>query len=221
MDLTKSRDFFNPEKVTDTCHIIGCGSIGSNVAELLVRYGIKNLTLWDFDIVEPHNIANQLFFNDQIGERKTEALSNILLRINPDLKLTIKERYSDEILSGYVFLCVDSIEVRQQIVDNNMRNNSISTMVDFRTGLFQGQSYFADWKAKVNRENFRKSMDFTHEEAEINAPTTACGTSLGVSPVIKATAIAGICNFTNYINHYPTKSVVISNPYDFNILTLP
>ena len=55
MDLNKSREFFDPRKVKERCHVIGCGSIGGNVAELLVRYGIKKITIWDDDIVESHN----------------------------------------------------------------------------------------------------------------------------------------------------------------------
>ena len=35
MDLNKSREFFDPVKVNKRCHIIGCGAIGSSVAELL------------------------------------------------------------------------------------------------------------------------------------------------------------------------------------------
>ena len=70
MDLNKSLEFFDPAKVKEKCHVIGYGSIGSNVAELLVRYGITNLVLWDFDEVEPHNIANQIFTQADIGEKK-------------------------------------------------------------------------------------------------------------------------------------------------------
>lgn len=220
MDLTKSKDFFNPDKVKDVCHIIGCGSIGSNVAELLVRYGIKNIILWDYDRVESHNIANQLFYQDQIGTEKTKALAEILLRINPELNIVFKERYEGEMLQGHVFLCVDSMEVRQNIVDSNLDNRTVKTMTDFRTGLLEGQSYLANWSRKFNRINFRKTMNFTTEEAEKNTPTTACGTSLGVSPVVKATAIAGICNFTNFINEEETKSVIIVNPFNFSTESL-
>ena len=37
MNLVKSQDYFDPIKVTNRCHIIGCGSVGSTVAELLIR----------------------------------------------------------------------------------------------------------------------------------------------------------------------------------------
>ena len=67
--------------------IIGCGGLGSNVAAMLVRCGVKNLTLVDSDRVEESNLNRQLFFRDQIGMLKTEALAVTLRRIEPDLEL--------------------------------------------------------------------------------------------------------------------------------------
>jgi len=61
LNLAKSYDFFKPEEVKERIHIIGCGSVGSAVAELLARFGLTKLTLYDFDKVEPKNLANQLF----------------------------------------------------------------------------------------------------------------------------------------------------------------
>ena len=62
MNLIKSQDYFNPLNVTERCHIIGCGSVGSTIAELLARLGLTKISLYDFDTVSPHNLANQMFF---------------------------------------------------------------------------------------------------------------------------------------------------------------
>ena len=40
MDLSKSYEFFRPESVDGRIHIIGCGSVGSSLAELMVRSGL-------------------------------------------------------------------------------------------------------------------------------------------------------------------------------------
>lgn len=217
MNLNKSKEFFDPEKVKKTCHIIGCGSIGSNVAELLVRQGVEDITIWDMDTVEPHNIVNQLFNETHIGMPKTAALSKILYDINPKLKhtLKIKGKYTNETLSGFIFMCVDSVEVRQKIVDSNNFNKSIEVIFDFRTTLLQGQSYAANWSLTKDRKSLRESLDFTHEEAKENSPVSACGFELSVAPVVKMTAQMGICNFTNYINGNPLKHLMICEPYSF------
>jgi len=69
--------------------VVGCGGLGSNVAAMLLRSGVRNLTLIDFDAVDASNLNRQLFFADQIGRLKTEALAETLLRIDPDAHLTL------------------------------------------------------------------------------------------------------------------------------------
>lgn len=85
MDLSKSFEFFDPQKCGHRIHIIGCGAVGSTVAELLVRAGLTKISLYDSDIVEPHNIANQIYTEQDINIKKTYALQSNLLRINPEL----------------------------------------------------------------------------------------------------------------------------------------
>ncbi len=215
MDLNKSIEFFNPEKVKRKCHIIGCGAIGSNVAELLARQGVEDFVLWDEDIVEAHNIVNQLYTDDEINMPKTEALSNHLLKINPAIKIKTKQFYKNEILNGYVFSCVDSIKIRQNIVKANLNNTSIKALFDFRMTLLEGQHYAADWSNKTQKENLLKTMDFTDEEANKNTPVTACGFQMSVAPTVRIICAYGIANFTNFINEKPLKTFIQSDPYDF------
>ena len=73
MNLNKHKEFFNPEELEEEIHIIGCGSVGSTVAELLARYGLENFVLYDFDVVEPKNLNNQMFTRRDIGKNKAEA----------------------------------------------------------------------------------------------------------------------------------------------------
>ena len=67
--------------------IIGLGSGGSKVAEMLVRSGIVNLILIDHDIVETSNICRSDYSCFDIGLKKTEALTKRLLSINPLVKI--------------------------------------------------------------------------------------------------------------------------------------
>lgn len=217
MDLNKSLEFFDPRKVNGRCHVIGCGSIGSNVAEQLARYGIEDIVLYDFDIVEPHNIANQLFTEEDVSKEKTQALAELLYKINPKLKHTLKieGEYTDQILTDYVFMCVDSVEVRQHIVKQNLMNPLIKAIFDFRTTLHEGQCYFADWTKRADKQSLINSLNFTHEEALANTPVSACGFTLSVAPVVKMCALWGVANFTNLINEEETKHLILVQPYSF------
>ena len=71
--------------------VIGCGGLGSNAAMMLVRCGVGELTLIDFDVVEESNLNRQMFFRDQLGMPKTEALRETLLRINPSVALHVRQ----------------------------------------------------------------------------------------------------------------------------------
>jgi len=71
--------------------IIGCGGLGSNVAAMLVRSGVKELTLIDFDVVEESNLNRQMYFIDQLGEPKTSALATTLDRMARDLDLHLHQ----------------------------------------------------------------------------------------------------------------------------------
>jgi len=72
-----------------TVGIAGLGGLGSNCAACLVRSGFRKLILVDFDKVEHSNLNRQFYFLDQVGMLKTDSLKTNLLRINPDLDITL------------------------------------------------------------------------------------------------------------------------------------
>jgi sulfur carrier protein ThiS adenylyltransferase len=75
--------------------IAGAGGLGSNCAVALVRVGLGNIIMADFDIVSETNLNRQFFFRDQIGQRKVMALRDNLLRINPFLNIRIYDEILD------------------------------------------------------------------------------------------------------------------------------
>lgn len=221
MDLVKSQDFFNPLEVTERVHIIGCGSVGSTIAELLARLGITNISLYDFDTVSAHNIANQMFFNEDIKRPKVEAVKDLICKINPDAEKNIKlypKGYTSETrLSGYVFLCVDNIDLRREIATKNKFNQSIRAMFDFRTRLVDAQHYAADWSDPKEIQNLINTMDFSHEEAHEATPVTACNVEMGVAPTVRIICSYGVSNFMNFILRKPLKKLILIDAFDFDV----
>lgn len=71
--------------------IAGAGGLGSNCAHFLVRCGFKRFMLVDFDHIEPSNLNRQFFFLDQVGQAKVQALAANLMRINPDLDMSLHQ----------------------------------------------------------------------------------------------------------------------------------
>lgn len=202
MDLSKSYDYFKPESVDERIHIIGCGSVGSTLAENLARVGITKFTLWDFDEVESHNIVNQMFTQEHIGRPKVEALRDIILSINPEAADDIQiepKGWRGKMLSGYIFLAVDNIELRRKIVERHMDSPYVRAMFDFRTLLESGQHYAADWSDKKMKQILLDTMQFTHEEASEEVPVSACGVVLGVNTTVRLICGMGVNNFLNFV----------------------
>lgn len=216
MNLAKSLDFFDPSKVKGSCHIIGCGSVGSSLAENLTRLGVKRFDLYDFDKVESHNLANQQFVAADVGREKVEATKDLIVAINPEAKATIKlhsEGYNGQSLNGYVFLCVDNIDLRREICEKNKLNRSIKAVFDFRTLLTSAQHYAANWGDAKSINNLLRTMDFTHEEAHAAAPKTACGMELGVVSTVRDVVTAGVCNFINFVKTGNIVSAAVREPF--------
>lgn len=69
--------------------ILGAGGLGSNVAIMLVRAGIGELKLIDFDKVEISNLNRQHYALKYLGSPKIEALKEQILEINPFVKIEI------------------------------------------------------------------------------------------------------------------------------------
>lgn len=218
MDLSKSYEFFQPEKYDARIHIIGCGSVGSTLAENLARCGITKMTLWDFDTVENHNIVNQMFRQQDVGKTKVEALKDILTDINPcigdDVELQPKG-WQGKILSGYIFLCVDSIELRKEFVEKHMDSPFVKAIFDFRTTLESAQHYAADWSDFKMKQNLLNSMQFSHEEAAEETPVSACGVTLGVATTVRLVCALGTNNFINFVKGNGIKKFIMIDGFNF------
>lgn len=212
LDLSKTYEFFQPEMVGARIHIVGCGSVGSTIAENLVRCGITELTLWDFDKVEPHNLANQMFRQQDIGKTKVDALFDMLKDINPEVANTIElkpDGWKGKLMSGYIFLCVDSIELRREIVEKHMDSPYVKAVFDFRTLLESAQHYAADWNDLKMKQDILKSMNFSHEEAKEETPVSACGVTLGVATTVRLICALGVNNFINFVKGNGVKKLII------------
>lgn len=216
MDLQKSYEFLKPDTVTERIHIVGCGSVGSTVAENLARCGFTKFTLYDFDKVEEKNIVNQMFAVADVGNSKVEALKRIITDINPDAERDIRVKpagWNGENMAGHIFLCVDNIDIRRKIVEQHMASVFVKSMFDFRTSLESAQHFAADWSDTKMRQYLLNSMQFGHEEAEV--AVSACGTTLGVATTVRLVSAFGVNNFINYVKGRGVKKFINVDGFRF------
>lgn len=104
--------------------VVGLGGVGGICAEALVRCGMTNLVLVDFDRYEWSNINRQNGASTQtIGQLKTEVLTQKLLDINPELNLEVHSVFlnqdnNHEILatSEAIIDAIDSMSAKMELI---------------------------------------------------------------------------------------------------------
>ncbi len=107
--------------------ILGCGALGSALAETLVRAGIQKLTIADRDYVEPSNLQRQQLFTEQDavqGVPKVIAAQSRLLAIRSDVEIVpllehvdgpLLERYAQDV--DILLDATDNFEARLLLND--------------------------------------------------------------------------------------------------------
>ncbi len=105
--------------------VAGCGGMGSHVATALARTGVGGIVIVDFDTVDGSNLFRQCYTPSHVGEKKTKALSDILLDIEPDLELEafdgeITAENACRVFSGcdVVCECLDRPEMKAMLVES-------------------------------------------------------------------------------------------------------
>ena len=74
--------------------VVGVGGVGAYAAEMIVRAGVGRMTIADADRVSESNINRQLVaLHSTIGQKKCEVLAQRLRDINPELQLTLVNRF--------------------------------------------------------------------------------------------------------------------------------
>ena len=86
--------------------IAGVGGLGSNCAAALIRAGVGNVVIADFDHVSLSNLNRQFYFFDQVGMAKVEALRDNLVKINPHVVVSAYQQpVTPENMASFFGLC--------------------------------------------------------------------------------------------------------------------
>jgi len=133
-------DYLPEEILGKGVAIVGCGSVGSQIAVLLAKLGFSRLSLYDPDKVEINNLGTHLHFSAlHLGMPKVKALSAILNEVGTSSTLRIWSTHAE--FPGYysfdqlLVLSLDSLEARREIVDNLISEGVRVPIVDPRMAL--------------------------------------------------------------------------------------
>lgn len=141
MNLSRQELLLNPTQMQKIKQanilLIGVGGVGGAVAHMLVRAGIQNLTIMDFDKVSVSNINRQFVaYQSTVGKYKVDVLESQLKDINPEINLTILNQKFDSAnnidLTGYTIIidCIDDLSAKQYLISkcNKLNLNLLCSM---------------------------------------------------------------------------------------------
>ena len=112
--------------------IVGIGGVGGYALESLVRCGIENFLIIDYDKVDVSNKNRQIIADDDsIGKLKTKVFKDRINKINKSCKVDIENIFLNEdnlniILDykpDYVIDACDSLNTKKAIIDLCVKNN--------------------------------------------------------------------------------------------------
>mgnify|MGYP001623685547 FL=1 len=122
--------------------VVGIGGVGGYAVESLIRAGIHNIIIVDFDIVDITNKNRQIIATDKtIGKKKVEVMKDRIHDINKDVNVDIidykltSDNIEDIFKYNIDFLidACDDIKVKEQIILKCLKNN-----IDFISSMGTG-----------------------------------------------------------------------------------
>lgn len=172
IDFTRQRDFFDPTSISTRLTVIGGGGIGSLFTLLAGKLGIGEITVYDDDLVEAHNLPNQLFPLDQLGYSKVDALAGAVRGFTiADVEARRERVTADTQLRGLIVSGVDSMEARKEIAEAVWKSRfNVPRYWDARIGGEKIVIYSVNPKDPAEWEAFQKTL-YSDEEAQADPCT--------------------------------------------------
>ena len=190
IDEEGKRSFYNNINKKQIA-IVGCGGIGSPLAQLLVRGGFKNILLIDNDMIDKSNLQRQIYDYQDVGMIKSTSLKFHLEKINPNVKIELVEdiltpENIDDVLknSEFVIDATDDFEVRRLINSYCEKTNKFwqynaAVMSEVMTCVFDGR------QKKFNKVFPKKVSNISCCEAGVLASTTFISASIAYQELLK------------------------------------
>jgi hypothetical protein len=215
--------FFGPEDSQDRIlNIIGAGATGSWVGYLAAKMGWQNFQIWDSDVVESHNLPNQIYDISQVGMLKTEAFKQKLLEFNPTVQVRIhnefyvSEKHRNE-LEDYVFVGVDTLSARKDIIQGMKSHLLVEGILESRMGFQHAEINYLDpaYSSQIEEYISMLKTDAEVEESACNARIITTLTCMIASNIVHI--ICALAAQERHKKQYsPPQKQVVSLPSDIN-----
>lgn len=199
VEITRHMSIINTVQHNPPIHIIGAGATGSHLWMTLIELGFTNITVYDFDTIASHNLANQLFNANQVGQYKVHALAELYkLKTGKDAPETLQfinaKVTGEEPMAGIIFLLTDTMESRRQIMQGIVNNKLCPLVIETRLASSYGNVF------TVNPfDNTAVKQWFSTLVKDEDAEASPCGASITVGPTVKIIANMAVWQLINFL----------------------
>ena len=190
----------------------GAGGIGSWTSLLLSRAGFKPI-VYDFDVLEEHNIGGQMYPKKLIGKNKVEALQQVIKEYSDDVITTFNEKVTPDTISHkFVISAFDNMEARKNMFNSWVALYGLDPEAIFIDGRLTAEQM---WIYCVRGGDALRIADYAEllfDDSEIpDAPCTMKQTSHAAAMI--ASHIVGF--FTNHYTNVQEKDNTRVVPFEW------
>lgn len=166
MDYSNQTSIFNPENYKNvSISIIGIGAIGGITTTLLSKMGISSLSVYDDDTLEDHNFPNQFYKLNQIGNKKTDAIKEIVSEFTDNtISCNGNIEKGDTIITPIAIVVTDSMESRK--IAYEASKEFVEFFIDGRMNGNTYRVYTVNMKNELHRKEYEDTLysDETSDE---------------------------------------------------------
>ena len=223
MDTSKHNDVFNPSKFRGAIAVVGVGSLGSAVALQLAKLGLSDrMTLYDADLVEPHNLPNQILYGPgDVGEYKVIAATEAIHKLTGSSGGWASEHVTTMRQLDYmshVFVCVDSMSTRMAIFNNCILYNPVITY--YAEGRIGARTVMTNGFNPQDMKKAREYRERLYPDEDVADDVGGCGMTLSIGATAMMAACRMVWQFFNHFNPKPNGQLPAYEEIAFRADTL-
>lgn len=141
--------------------VLGIGALGGFVVDSISKLNnIKEIVIFDFDLVEKKNLKNSIYTFFDVGKPKVDCLKQIVTVRNPNIKIT---SYKSNFTEGDTFLpkcdlvldCRDFLYDRGTLIDTRLYISSRYLVVDCRKNIQSQIKYEGQYLELMSRNDLQ------------------------------------------------------------------
>ncbi len=167
-------NLIDPNRLLLPVTVIGAGGIGSMTIIQLAKMGVQNLTVYDMDLVEEHNLPNSFFPADYKGKNKALAIGGVVYMFTGTVINCIQEKYEGQMFptESIVIVAPDNMEARQSAW-SKAKHTDILLYVDARMSAEFMDIYFVRPNVKEDVKFYESHTLNVKDEDTVADPCTA------------------------------------------------